>query len=185
NVFPGHYNVSVSYMGYVTERRTNVFVQIDKTAQLEFALEPQVLEGKNVVVVAQVADRVERDLTATKQSYDVGSLESIAGMNDVGDIINLQADVDGSHFRGGRSGEALYLVGGASIVNPLSNDRAFEPLTIALEQVEVYTSGFSAEYGNGTTGRKFHPVIRFGVFKPHVPNRLQPEGLHQLGCFIN
>jgi len=152
NVFPGHYNISVSYMGYITERRTNVFVQIDKTAQLEFALKPQVLEGKNVVVVAQVADRVERDLTATKQSYDVGSLESIAGMNDIGDIINLQADVDGDHFRGGRTGEALYLVGGVSIVNPLTNDQSFEPLTIGLEQVEVYTSGFSAEYGNVQSG---------------------------------
>jgi outer membrane receptor protein involved in Fe transport len=37
-------------------------------------------------------------------------------------------------------------------VNPLNNSQAFEPLTIGLEQVEVYTSGFSAEYGNAQSG---------------------------------
>lgn len=152
NVYPGVYDVTAQYMGYVAEKRTTVMVRIDKTTSLDFELKAQVLEGESVVVVAQKEDALEKDLTATKQSYDVGSLESIAGMNDVGDIIDLQADVDNGHFRGGRSGEALYLVGGATIVNPLNNNQAFEPLTIGLEQVEVYTSGFSAEYGNVQSG---------------------------------
>lgn len=152
NVYPGVYDVSVSYLGYVTERRTEVKVVIDKTSNADFSLNLLVLEGETITVSAQADETVEKDLTATKQSYDVSSLASIAGMNDVGDIINLQADVDDNHFRGGRSGEALYLIGGATIVNPLNNGKAFEPLTIGLEQVEVYTSGFSAEYGNVQSG---------------------------------
>jgi len=152
NVFPGVYDVSVSYMGYITERRTLVRVMIDKTSKVDFSLKPLVLHGETIIVVAQAEEKVEKDLTATKQSYDVSSLESIAGMNDVGDIINLQADVDNNHFRGGRAGEALYMIDGATIVNPLNNNQAFEPLTIGLEQVEVYTSGFSAEYGNVQSG---------------------------------
>ncbi len=73
-------------------------------------------------------------------------------MTDIGSVLSLQADVVGDHFRGGRSGEAIYLVGGASIVNPLNNQRSFDPITTGLEQVEVYTSGFSAEYGNVQSG---------------------------------
>jgi outer membrane receptor protein involved in Fe transport len=152
NIPPGTYSIRVSYMGYRAEVRTDVLVLVDKTTTLDFELEIQVVEGEQVTVVAHRPDKVETDLTATKQSYDVGSIETLPGMNDVGDIIDLQADVDAGHFRGSRTGEALYLIGGTSIVNPLNNSRAFEPLTIGLEQVEVYTSGFSAEYGNVQSG---------------------------------
>ena len=56
------------------------------------------------------------------------------------------------HFRGGRVGESRYILGGGAIVNPLNNSRAFKPIVTGLEQVEVYTSGFSAEYGNAQSG---------------------------------
>ncbi len=152
NIPPGRYSVRVSYMGYRGELRTDVLVLVDKTTTLNFELGEEVVEGESLIVVAHRPEDLEKDLTATKQSYDVALIENLPGMNDVGDIIDLQADVEGGHFRGSRTGEALYLVGGTSIVNPLNNNRAFEPLTIGLEQVEVYTSGFSAEYGNVQSG---------------------------------
>lgn len=152
NVPPGTYTVRVSFLGYHPEARSEVRVWIDKTTRLDFALEEGVLEGQEVRVVAYRSDKVEPDLTATKLNYDINDLESLPGITDIGDVIGLQADVDGGHFRGGRSGEELYLVNGASIVNPLDNSRSFEPITLGLEQVEVYTSGFSAEYGNVQSG---------------------------------
>jgi len=152
NIPPGTYSVKVTYMGYQGKVKTDVLVMIDKTTKVSFELVTSVIVGEEVVIVAYRPDVVEADLTATKQNYNVNAIENLPGMNDVGDIIELQADVDGGHFRGSRTGEALYLVGGASIVNPLNNNRAFEPLTIGLEQVEVYTSGFSAEYGNVQSG---------------------------------
>lgn len=149
NIPPGIYDLRVSYMGYQSEVRNLVRILVDKTTRLDFNLTPQVLEGQEVVVVAYKEDAIEMDLTATKQTYEVDEIQSLPGMTD---IIDLQADVDGGHFRGGRTGEAIYLIGGAAIVNPLDNSRAFAPMTIGLEQVEVYTSGFSAEYGNVQSG---------------------------------
>ncbi|GAB4335619.1 MAG: hypothetical protein Kow0037_15770 [Calditrichia bacterium] len=152
NLSPGLYDVSVSYIGYREEIRSKVAVQVDKTTRLDFALEPAVIQGENVVVTAYKATKVEKDVTATKQTYDIDDVQAIAGVADITDILELQADVVDDHFRGGRVGESLYLMGGGSIVNPLNNERAFKPIVTGLQQVEVYTSGFSAEYGNAQSG---------------------------------
>lgn len=152
NIPPGRYNVKALYIGYAIKSITDVLVNVDRTTRLDFELETTVLKGEEVIVSAYRPDVLEPDLTATRQTYDVGEIESLPGINDIEDIIYLQADVDGGHFRGGRSGEAIYLVAGAEITNPLTRARTFAPITIGLEQVEVYTSGFSAEYGNVQSG---------------------------------
>ncbi len=152
NVSPGLYSVRASYTGYKKEIRTRVRVVVDRTTTLNFALETQPISGEEMVVTAYRPNKVEIDLTATKQTYDITEIQSLAGVSDITDILQLQADVVDDHFRGGRVGESLYLIGGANIVNPLNNQRAFSPIVTGIEQVEVYTSGFSAEYGNAQSG---------------------------------
>jgi len=152
NVRPGTYSLKVNFMGYRTQIRTNVVVDVDKTTVVNFQLAAQAIEGEAVTVIAQKPNAVEVDLTATKQVYKVDDVLNIAGVTDISDIISLQADVVDDHFRGGRVGESRYLLGGGVIVNPLNNSRAFRPIVTGLEQVEVYTSGFSAEYGNAQSG---------------------------------
>lgn len=152
NLRPGFYTVKVSYIGYRDEMKTHVKVEVDKTTHLDFRLQSQIIEGEDVIVTAYQDTKVERDLTATKQVYDIAEAQTIAGIADLTDILELQADVVDDHFRGGRLGESTYLLGGATIVNPLDNSRAFNPIVTGLDQVEVYTSGFSAEYGNAQSG---------------------------------
>lgn len=152
NLPPETYQVTASYMGYKTELRTDVRVFIDKTTHVDYSLIKSIIEVDEVIVYSQRYDIIEPDLTSTKQSYRMDEMTSMPGMNDIDDVVNLQADVDGGHFRGGRSGEALYLIDGNSIVHPLYNSAALEPITLALKEVEVYTSGFSSEYGNVQSG---------------------------------
>ncbi len=152
NLRPGEYTVRATYVGYLDEIRTRVRVDVDKTTRLDYELSEQLLETEEIVVTAYTQETVEKDVTATKQVYNISEVQSIAGVQDIGDILELQADVVDDHFRGGRVGEASYLLGGANIVNPLNNQRAFSPIVTGLEQVEVYTSGFSAEYGNAQSG---------------------------------
>ncbi len=152
NVPPGIYTLEASFIGYAKERRQKVQVIVDRTTRVDFFLQPQALVGKELVVTAYRPTKVEADLTATRQTYQVEEVMTIAGMSDIRDILDLQADVIDDHFRGGRTGESLYLINGATIVNPLNNERAFQPIVTGLEQVEVYTSGFSAEYGNVQSG---------------------------------
>ncbi|UCH65837.1 MAG: TonB-dependent receptor, partial [Ignavibacterium sp.] len=152
NVPPGFYTVKASYIGYTSSTVTNVKVDIDKTTTVDFNLILEGITTEEVLVTAYSPTRVERDRTATKQVYNVRDIEHIAGVTNIEDILELQADVVDDHFRGGRVGESLYLVSGGSINNPLTNSRAFSPIVLGLEQVEVYTSGFSAEYGNAQSG---------------------------------
>lgn len=152
NIPPGNYTIRAEYIGYREEQKTEVLVLIDKTIYINYELETQAVQGTEVLVSAFRPDIADPDLTATKQTYDVETLESLPGISDVGGIVNLQADVDGGHFRGGRDGEAAYLISGVNIMNPLTGGKTFSPITIGLEQVEIYTSGFSAEYGNVQSG---------------------------------
>ncbi|OVE80221.1 hypothetical protein BVY01_00615, partial [bacterium I07] len=180
NVPPGIYSVSVSYMGYKQEIRTKVKVYVDKTTGVDFYLIPAVIEGEGVTVTAYRSPKVEKDRTATKQVFDVSEVEMIAGVNDVSDLLDLQADVVDNHFRGGREGESLYLLGGAAINNPLNASRSFTPIVTGLQQVEVFTSGFSAEYGNAQSGvvnmvpkeggEKWSTRLGYSMELPHYDN---------------
>ena len=152
NVPPGTYSVKASFVGFQTQIQTDVKVYVDKSTIVDFKLSALVFESEEVVVTAHKPLAVEKDLTATKQVYNTIEIESIAGVADISDILDLQADVVDDHFRGGRLGESSYLIGGGTIVNPLTNRRAFSPIVTGLQQVEVYTSGFSAEYGNAQSG---------------------------------
>jgi len=152
NVRPGLYTVKVTYVGYQEEHRTGVKVTIDKSTSLNFELLPRALSGEEVIVTAFQEAKVEMDVTATKSTYSFSDVENIAGVSDISGILELQADVVDDHFRGGRLGESTYILGGTTIINPLNNNRAFRPIVSGIEQVEVYTSGFSAEYGNAQSG---------------------------------
>lgn len=152
NVPPGVYSVKASYIGYNEEKVVNAQVSVDKTTNVDFSLLEKSFESEEVVVTAFSPKRVEADITATKQVYNIADVQNIAGVASLTDILELQADVIDDHFRGGRVGESMYLIGGGSIVNPLNNNRAFSPIVTGLQQVEVYTSGFSAEYGNAQSG---------------------------------
>ncbi|PKL88166.1 MAG: hypothetical protein CVV23_11585 [Ignavibacteriae bacterium HGW-Ignavibacteriae-2] len=152
NIPPGEYSVKASFVGYQTNAVIKVRVDVDKTTTVNFKLESEEFLTDEITVTAFSPKTVEADVTATKQVYNINEVQSIAGVADISDILDLQADVVDDHFRGGRVGESLYLMGGGSIVNPLNNQRAFSPIVTALEQVEVYTSGFSAEYGNAQSG---------------------------------
>jgi outer membrane receptor protein involved in Fe transport len=152
NLPPGTYSLVVTYLGYKRVRINDIAVTIDKTTRVDVPMTTEALAGEEVVVTAYKPNTVEKELTSTKQTYRMEDVEQLAGIDDIADILELQADVVDNHFRGGRTNETNYLVGGNSINNPLSNGRSFEPMVAALEEVEVITSGFSAEYGNAQSG---------------------------------
>jgi outer membrane receptor protein involved in Fe transport len=152
NLRPGEYSVKCQLIGYGKMEVTKVKVFIDRSTEVNFALETEVLQGQEVVITSFRPNELEKDLTATKQTYDIVDVQALAGVNNIADIIALQADVVDNHFRGGREGESQYLIAGGSINNPLDASKAFSPMVHALQTVEVLTSGFSAEYGNAQSG---------------------------------
>jgi outer membrane receptor protein involved in Fe transport len=151
NVPPGKYNIQASMVGYQKVTQRNIIVNSNKTTNANFILKSSAVQIQEVVVEATRPD-VEREKTSTSTIIRPEDVKQLAGMRDVGDVIGLAADVTDGHFRGGRIGEELYTLQGMGIVNPLDNSTGLLPIISAVEEVEVITSGFGAQYGNAQSG---------------------------------
>ena len=155
-VNPGVYTLEVSMIGYKQVQHTGVKVIVGETTTLKFNLEPTVLAlGQEVVVVGE---KPLFDIEDTSSRKRISSAEIQAEVVDnIQDIIANQVGVvetdDEIHIRGGRSYENAYLVDGISVQDPLSGTGfGLQLSTDAIEEVEVITGGFDAEYGQAMSG---------------------------------
>ncbi len=151
NIPAGKYTVQASMLGYQRSSQKDVIINSNRTTVVDYRLTSEVIEHAEVIVEATRPD-VEREKTSTSEIIRSDDVKSLAGMRDVSDIIGMAADVTDGHFRGGRSNEELYTLQGMGIVNPLDASSAFSPIMSAVEEIEVITSGFGAQYGNAQSG---------------------------------
>jgi hypothetical protein len=155
NVPVGKYEVQVSMVGYAKVTQTDVVVNLNRTTTANFKLPPSVVE-QNEVIVEAIRPDIEKEKTSTSMITRTEDVRQIPAMHSVNDILDLTSEVSGGHFRGGRSGGAdndvLYTLQGMGTVNPYDNSSAVNPIMSAVEEVEVITSGFGAQYGNAQSG---------------------------------
>jgi outer membrane receptor protein involved in Fe transport len=151
NLDPGKYDIQVSMLGYKTVIQKNTIINSGKTTVASFLMTSSSLQLGTIIVQATRPD-VEKEKTSTSTIIRPEDVQNMAGIRDVGDVIGLAADVTDGHFRGGRDGEEYYTLQGMGIVNPLNSSSAFLPIMSAIEEVEVVTSGFGAQYGNAQSG---------------------------------
>ena len=151
NVPAGKYDVQVSMIGYEKVMQRDIIVNSGRTTNVDFKVKSSAIE-QEVVIIEHERPDVEREKTSTSEIIRGDDVQQIAGMRDVGDVIGLAADVTDGHFRGGRDGEELYTLQGMGIVNPYDNSTGLLPIMSAVEEVEVITSGFGAQYGNAQSG---------------------------------
>jgi outer membrane receptor for ferrienterochelin and colicin len=178
NIPPGTYTLTVSSLGYKTSTIRNVIVKIDLTTTMDVVMEESIVEGDEVVIVAE-RQLVQKDLTSTSVTVSAEEMK-VMPVENLSQVINLQAGVVGGHFRGGRTGEVAYLVDGISVNNPLSGSAGFVPENSSVREMEVISGTFNAEYGQAMSGvvnivtqdgaPEFHGS--FGAyFGDHVTNR--------------
>ncbi len=150
NVPPGRYQVRISYIGYKTRVVEDIAITIDRTTTLDVALEESALEGETVVVVAE-KPVVELNLTssmATLSSQDI----QIMPVRSLQEIVDLQAGVVDGHFRGGRLGEVQYQINGVTVNNSYDNSSTLQLDRSVLQEVQVISGTFDAEYGQAMSG---------------------------------
>jgi outer membrane receptor protein involved in Fe transport len=150
NVRPGTYAVRASFVGFAPLTTENVRVMIGKTTTIDFTIHEEVIEGEEVIITA---DRplVQRDLTSTATAVSAERLDELPVLN-FSDVINLQAGVVEGHFRGGRQGEVAYMVDGVPINDVFDQSFAFEIENNAIQEVEIITGTFNAEFGQAQSG---------------------------------
>lgn len=148
---PGSYTLRAMLLGYTDMSYDRVQVSIDKTTTVDFNLSQTVLQTGQTITVTATKPLVERDLTstvATVNSEMIGRLP----VDNMQDVINLQAGVVDGHFRGGRSGEVGYLIDGISINDVYSGSSAVQVENTAVQELQVISGTFNAEYGQAMSG---------------------------------
>lgn len=153
---PGVYTVEVTLIGYKAVQFTGVRIMPGDTVNLQVELEETFLTlGQEIVVVG------EKPLFNIEETASRRSLRSediaVAAVQTISDIVSLQVGVvksdDQIHIRGGRSYENAYLVDGVSVQDPLAGTGFGIQLPPgAIQEMEVITGGYSAEYGQATSG---------------------------------
>jgi outer membrane receptor protein involved in Fe transport len=150
NVRAGIYNVRIGYLGFKSQISENVRISSDKTTTLDVTLIPEIIEGEEVVVVAQ-KPLVEFNQTSTVSSINKEEIKSLP-VQTLDEIVNLQAGVVDGHFRGGRLGEVQYQLDGVTINNPFTNAPIQEVDRSIIEEVQVISGTFDAKYGQAMSG---------------------------------
>ena len=149
-VRPGTYSVRASLVGFGTQVFENVRVQINQTTELDVTLAEETVAGDEVVVRAE-RPIVQRDLTSSARSVSAEELASLP-VQSFSDVVNLQAGVVEGHFRGGRTGEVAYLVDGVPVNDAYDQSFAFQVENEAIQEIEVISGTFNAEYGQAQSG---------------------------------
>lgn len=152
----GNYNVDISLIGYKTVQFTGIEIISGKTKELDVKLEETVLTLDQDVVV--VGEKPLMDVEETQSKKDI-SKEDIENsiVENITDVVTQQAGIvktdNTIHIRGGRSYENAFLLDGVNVQDPLSGTGFGLQLSAnAIEEVEVITGGFNAEYGQATSG---------------------------------
>jgi outer membrane receptor protein involved in Fe transport len=150
NIPPGKYQIKASAVGYSPSLIDNVEVSADQTTRIDFQLSEQAVEIGAVEVVAS-RPIVQKDLTSTTATVSSDQLSQLP-LETVSSAVNLQAGVVDGHFRGGRTGEVKYLIDGLSVNDVFSGNASLEPEVNSVQEVQVLSGTFNAEYGEALSG---------------------------------
>ena len=169
DVPPGEYSLTASIIGYEKLTIKSVQVNIDRTVSVDFELETAAIEVEGVVVEME-REVVPMDVSAS-QAVVTGEEMSQQMSKNVIEALSLEPAVYNGQVRGGGTDETLLLMDGMRLVDERLNEAYLSINATAIEEVQINTGGFNAEYGN----------LRSGLF--NVVTREGKPG--QLGLFLN
>jgi len=201
NIPAGIYSVKATVMGFKIATQTRVQVMASRTTQANFELEPTVLEGEAVSVVA-VRPVIELDVTGTQSVINSSAIERTAAV-DLEDIVSQQNGIINTGmvatFRGGELKEVGYMLDGNATGYGVLQDQFKKVNTTAIQEVTLLTGGYNAEYGNAMSGvvnvvtkeaamtkKNIHGNLR-ATYRPaglyHWGDQLFDENLHRIADF--
>lgn len=152
NLPVGSYNLRVSMIGYSMLKLTEVEVKTDLNTSLDIDLTSRVLNTSEEIVVTAPRVQIFRDLMSSTEYLSEETIaETTPGLT-YHDKLALVPGYVAHHIRGSRSSNVQYLIDGLPASGAMTRAAAFTIPTSAIAEMVVQTGGFSAEYGNVTSG---------------------------------
>ena len=151
NIPPGKYVMKVDMIGYKSVQMDELVVSVNRTTSLDIEMEQTVIEGEVVTVeVSRLTQK--KDQTGTIKNISSEEIDALPVEN-IGNVINMQAGVVNGHFRGGRNTEVTYMVDCVQVDESFGGGSAAVDIQPeAVQDLEVITGTFNAEYGRAMSG---------------------------------
>ena len=157
NIPPGIYSVQATMIGYEKIIKKDVRAIVDRSIGLDFSMKIEIIAGTTVTVVAE-RPLIEKDITSKTTYLDFEKFQNMP-VTDFTQAIAVQAGMttgDGGelHLRGGRAGEIAYMIDGVLVQDPYfkSGASSFELDKYTIQEMQLITGAFSAEYGQAMSG---------------------------------
>ncbi|MGD8279293.1 MAG: TonB-dependent receptor, partial [Gemmatimonadota bacterium] len=150
----GEQSVRAERLGYKPVVVEQVVISLGRSAVVRVEMEPEPLTVEGVTVDARRVRLIEPEIAATR-SITLGREVRSLPVDRIEEVVELTPGVSGGHFRGGRVGQAVTVLDGLELKNPLEASRAGSGIELpptALEQVEVQTGGLGAATGSALSG---------------------------------
>jgi outer membrane receptor protein involved in Fe transport len=156
-ISPGEYNIDISLIGYKTYQYTGIKIELNKTMRLDVSLEETVLTLEQDIVVVGDKPLMNVEETQSKKTISKEEIDALIVEN-IQNIVSQQTGIvvdntNAIHIRGGRTYETAFLLDGVSVQDPIAGTGfGLQLSAAAIEEVEVITGGFNAEFGQATSG---------------------------------
>ena len=154
SVPPGERDIRIEHIGYKPMVLTRISVRSGASSELRVALETSPVAVAPVIVRADRQRLIEPEVSATHEVV-VGREIRELPVDRIDEVLELTTGVSGGHFRGGKVGQEIYVVDGIELKNQFEASRqgfGLELAPSALEEVDVITGGFGAEFGSALSG---------------------------------
>jgi len=197
NIRPGKYTLKFSMIGYEINVIEEVRVSVNRTSSVDANLRTATLEGTEVIVTASKIS-TKKDQTSTVKNISADDI-AVLPVENLDAVVSMQAGVVAGHFRGGRSGEVSYLIDGVQVDEVYGGNNAVVSIeTEAVQDLEVITGTFNAEYGKAMSGivnavtkdgsSEFHGSVSSSIGTYFTNNKYEEEenifpGLNAFGLF--
>lgn len=168
----GPYTVTISFVGFQDAVEQNVFLSLAQNLTLSFALSESVVQGAEVIVVAEIDDVLNGDRNGAATTISIEQVELMPSIKrSTRDLTRLDPRSDGNLSFGGRNW--LYnniSLDGSYYNNPYGLDAPepggqsnAQPVPYdAIEQVQVSVAPFDVREG-GFTGAGINQVTKSGT----------------------
>ncbi len=172
----GPYTVTVSFVGFTTQEKTDVYLELGQEYGLDFTLADQSITLSGVTVVAESNPILSENRTGASQAVSIKDIETLptisrrfqdfAKLSPMFNAENYQAagrsnkynniQIDGAYFNDAFGLGTTGTPGAQTLVNPISLD--------AVQEFQVVVAPFDVRQG-GFTGGGINAITRSGTNK--------------------
>jgi len=150
NVSPGTYSLQSSFIGFATQTVEGVRVNIGQTTTVNLQLAEDTVGMDELVVTAELPV-VQADVSNSQLNVTSDQIEALP-VSSINSVVGLQAGIQGLSVRGSGSDELSFMVNGLTLRDERNNAPYTSISLSSVEEVQVQTGGFNAEYVNVRSG---------------------------------